>query len=66
MFLRALVTICLLAIAYEARLSFSDISATPQVAEGLSALDPDSLARLLLPSSVQHTTRSAKQTGTFS
>ncbi|WP_247881032.1 GTPase [Skermanella sp. TT6] len=56
----------LLAIAYEARLSFSDISATPQVAEGLSALDAESLARLLLPSSVQHATRSAKQTGTFS
>jgi flagellar biosynthesis protein FlhF len=56
----------LLAIAYEARLSFSDISATPQVAEGLSALNATSLARLLLPNHVQHAARTAKQTGTFS
>jgi flagellar biosynthesis protein FlhF len=56
----------LLAIAYEARLSFSDVSATPQVAEGLSALNPNSLARLLLPNHAQHATRTAKQTGTFS
>jgi flagellar biosynthesis protein FlhF len=56
----------LLAIAYEARLSFSDISATPQVAEGLSSLSATSLARLLLPNHVQHAARTAKQTGTFS
>jgi flagellar biosynthesis protein FlhF len=56
----------LLAIAYEARLSFSDISATPQVAEGLSPLNSLSLARLLLPNHVQHAARTAKQTGTFS
>ena len=56
----------LLAIAYEARLSFSDISATPQVAEGLSSLNSLSLAQLLLPNHVQHAARTAKQTGTFS
>jgi flagellar biosynthesis protein FlhF len=57
----------LLAIAYEARLSFSDISATPQVADGLTPLTPNGLAKLLLPSSsIQHAARTAKQTGTFS
>ena len=41
----------LLAAAGGARLGFSEISLTPQVADGLSSIDPLSLARLLLPDS---------------
>ena len=45
----------LLAIAYEARLSFSDISVTPQVAEGLQSVSAGTLARLLLPAAHRQT-----------
>lgn len=39
----------ILAAAHGARLKFCDVSSSPQVAEGLSAVNPVSLARLLLP-----------------
>ncbi len=39
----------LLAAAAGARLGFSDFSVTPHVADGLSAIDPVTFARLLLP-----------------
>ncbi len=35
--------------AHHGRMSFSDISNTPKVADGLSALSPQKLARLLMP-----------------
>jgi flagellar biosynthesis protein FlhF len=55
----------ILAVAHEARLSFSDVSVTPRVAEGLTPLNPVALARLLLPSA-ECSTRTVKHTGTFS
>jgi flagellar biosynthesis protein FlhF len=55
----------LLSIAHEADMAFSDVSVTPKVAEGLTPLNPISLARLLLPSAVP-ARRAVKQTGTFS
>jgi len=39
----------LLAAADAARLSFSDVSATPEIAQGVAALNPVSLARLFWP-----------------
>lgn len=54
-----------LACAYESRLSFSDASLTPKVAEGLTPLTPAALARLIMPAA-DSDVRSAKQTGTFS
>lgn len=55
----------LLSVAHEAKMAFSDVSVTPKVAEGLTPLNPLSLARLLLPSAVP-ARRAVKQTGTFS
>ncbi|HSK41295.1 MAG TPA: GTPase, partial [Arenibaculum sp.] len=55
----------LLAVAHASGLAFSDVSTTPKVAEGLTSLNPVSLARLLLPSS-EPARHAAKQTGTFS
>ncbi len=39
----------ILAAADAARLSFSDVSITPSVAEGLNPINPVSLARLIIP-----------------
>lgn len=55
----------LLAVVHEVGLAFSDVSVTSKVAEGLTPLNPVTLARLLLPSSVPARS-AAKQTGTFS
>ncbi len=56
--------------AFEARLSFCDVSLTPKVADGLTPLNPVSLARLLLPKSERGLGASAqagasRQTGTY-
>ncbi|WP_207476532.1 flagellar biosynthesis protein FlhF [Arenibaculum pallidiluteum] len=56
----------LLAVALHAELGFSEVSITPKVAEGLTPLDPMSLARLLLPSARAAADLPAQQTGTFS
>lgn len=55
----------LLAVTHEVGLAFSDVSVTAKVAEGLTPLNPVTLARLLLPSSAPARS-AAKQTGTFS
>lgn len=39
----------LLAAADAARLTFCDVSATPHIADGLSPINPVSLARLIMP-----------------
>ena len=40
----------LLSAAHAGRLAFAEVSITPQIAEGLTAINPIALARLLLPS----------------
>jgi flagellar biosynthesis protein FlhF len=40
----------MLAAVYESHLDFSDMSNTPRVANGLTPLDSDTLARLMMPS----------------
>ncbi len=52
-----------LAAVYESGLIFSDVSATPHVADGLSALNPMVLARLILPDR-EPSQRMRRQTGT--
>lgn len=54
-----------LAASYDSRLNFCDVSATPQVANGLTALNPMALARLILPGR-ERTARAVRQTGTHS
>ena len=39
----------ILAAADAARLSFSDVSITPNIAEGITPINPVSLARLIMP-----------------
>jgi flagellar biosynthesis protein FlhF len=56
--------------AYEARLGFCDVSLTAKVADGLTPLNPVSLARLLLPKTerglgASAQTGAARQTGTY-
>ena len=43
----------ILAAADAARMRFSDVSITPQVADGLSPINPLSLARLIMPHTPQ-------------
>lgn len=53
----------LLAAAHEAGLAFADVSATTKVADGLTALTPTILAKMMMPE-LQAEQRRAKQTGT--
>lgn len=55
----------LLNAAYAADLAFCDAGLSPQAAEGLIPLTPNSLARLMMPAA-QTNERRAKQTGTHS
>lgn len=55
----------LLAAANEAGLAFADVSATTKVADGLTALTPTILAKMMMPE-LQADQRRAKQTGTHS
>lgn len=54
----------LLSAAHHGNLGFSDASNTPKVADGLMAITPKTLARLLMPTAFQDERSAQKKTGT--
>ncbi|MGH1399300.1 MAG: GTPase [Alphaproteobacteria bacterium] len=51
----------LLSAAHQGHLSFADMSNTPKVANGLQALSPESMARLILPSAFRKNTEELRK-----